>query len=249
MHPSSSFLLVSLSIGMCSIAALADAQAPVPARAPFTLTVTERAGVADITLNAQDAPLEQVAAELGRRLNARFSIGASLAGERVTTRINTQPLETALPALAPRVAIDYEIRGGTATRALDVYLLGRDDTPPALNIAPRGTQQGFVVFGHTEDVAPTSGRDPLTIEGDRNRMTITADQQALAVILMVMAEHLGVQLEMPYAPDRRLNLEFRNARPEDILSRLGPEVIVDIRADLNTGARSIFRLAVAAPTP
>ena len=121
-----------------------------PAQKTYTLRVTKD-GTTDVALDADRAPLSEIAVDLSKRLGARVIVGPSMATETISARFSALSLEQALSSLAPRVYIDYEIRQGAPPAPLGIFLLGLVDPEPAFSAVVRANSQGVLITGNTED--------------------------------------------------------------------------------------------------
>jgi hypothetical protein len=212
---------------------------------PFTASVTSKDGFIDVALTAEGISLAEIAADLSTRLRARIIVGPSVRTETISVNIPATPLEQALTSLAPRVFVDYEIRQDAPPAPRDIYLLGPSDAEPPLNTDARGMSQGLLVEGHTEDTPAKPEDDPLKVMGDQNILTITSKKQPLSLVLMAIGDVLGVPVDAGGAATELVDADIRNARPEDAISRLSPNIRVHVRVDVNRSERKLIRVAAA----
>lgn len=219
-----------------------------PARPAYTLTVTKDV-TPFISLTAEGARLSEVAADLGRRLNARVIVGPSLQDEKITAKFAGTPIEPAMLAIAPRVVIDYEVRQDAEPLPLGVYLLGDADPEPSVTAVVRGTSQGMVISGNTEDTGqPPPADAPLRVVYNKRRLTVFAKQQMLIVVVMTIAETLGVPAEIKYETREIVNANIKDTTNiEDAIAGLSPKVRVYVRSDLNRLDKTLLRIVVVPP--
>jgi hypothetical protein len=219
-------------------------------RRPYTLNVTTGHRFIDVALKADAARLSDIAVDLSKRLDARVMVGPSLQQETISVDVPESALEAALARLAPRVFVDYEVRQGTGATVRDIYLLGPTDTAPDLNTEIRGQSQGLLVTGHTEEMPAAPGEDPLKIAGDRQGLMITVKQQPLSLVAITIADVLGVPLELKYEASEPVDLDIRYyAPPEEVISRLSPNVRLFMRVDVIGQRRAPLRLVVERSVP
>lgn len=212
---------------------------------PYSVTVNDKDGVLDVAVNAKDAKLTDVAAELSKRLRAQVVVGKSLEEEVITVTAQPSALEPAIASLAPRALIDYEIRENTRPSPQTIYLLGLDDPEPTLDTIARGMSQGLLIEGHTEDAPKAPADDPLQVTGDRNLLSITAKKQPLSVVAMAISDVMGVPVDLRYDAGELVDLDVRNARPEDLLPRLSPNVRLYTRVDAQRLESTLIRIVIA----
>lgn len=212
---------------------------------PYSLSVTSREGFIDVAVKADGARLADVATDLSKRLGARIIVGPSMRKETISVNLPETPLEQALASLAPHVLVDYEIRQDARPVPKDIYLLGVSDAQPPLNTDARGMSQGLLITGHTEETAATADDDPLKVTGDKNLLTITSKKQPLSVVVMAIADVLGVPVDLNGDANEPVDIDVRDARPEDLIPRLSPNLRVHVRVDLNKAERTLLRLVVA----
>jgi len=213
-----------------------------------TLTVTSDNQLILVSLKAEGASLSAIAADLEKRLRARVFLGPTLQKETISVSFSDSLLEPALMALAPRIFVDYEIRQNAPAVPLGIYLLDFSDPTPASDAVVRGTSQGVVIEGNTEDVAKTPKEDPLLITGDKNFLSITSRKQPLALVARAIGEVLGIPVEVNDDAGELVEVEIRNAPSEAAIPILSPKIRLYIRADINQGGRTPIKLAIESPT-
>jgi type II secretory pathway component GspD/PulD (secretin) len=218
-----------------------------PAQRPFTLTASTQDGIPEVSVNAENARLSDIAADLSRALGAPVFVGPSLTNETITVQFSGTPLEPALRSLAPRVLIDYEIRQNSPLVPLGIYLAGFADPDPDPTAVVRGNSQGLLITGNTEDTGQPSKDDPLQIVYEKSRLTLRSKQQPLQAVVLAIADTLGVPAEIKYETVEIVNAETRGSAPEDALLALSPSVRLYVRVDANLLNRTLLRIVVARP--
>jgi hypothetical protein len=243
-------ILVLLSAGRMSAAVPVAAASPAPqgarqmAPGAYSLRVTTQP-VTTITLDALQARLVTIAAELGRRLGVQVLVGPSLADELISANFADLTIEAALPLLAPRVLIDYEMRQGQTPTALAVHLLTFADPAPPENVGVHAPSQGVFIEGNTEDTGDRKRDDPLQASYARGLLTLAVREQPLQTVIMVVSDMLGVPADVRYDAMEIISADIFELPPEDALQRLSPNIRVYVRADLNLAARTVVRIVVA----
>lgn len=227
---------------------LIASQAATSAPRPYAVTVNDKDGALDVAVNAKDANLADVAAELSKRLRARVVLGESLKQETITVTVPASALEPALASLAPRALIDYEIRQNVRPAPQIIYLLGLNDADPPLETVARGMSQGLLIEGNTEDVPKAPAEDPLQVTGDRNLLSVISKKQPLNVVAMAISDVIGVPVDLRYDAGELVDLDVRNARPEDIIPRISPNVRLYMRVDAQRLEHTLIRIVVAPPS-
>jgi len=228
--------------------AVPGAVAAQPAR-PYTLTITQE-GAPLVTLAAQGAKLTDLAADIAKRLNAKVIVAPALKDEKVTAQINGSAIEPAMLALAPRVFIDYEVRKGVPPKPLGIYLLGVDDPAPALSAVVQGTSQGLLVTGHTEDTGKPAADAPLRITFDKGRLSVFANQQPLILVVMAIADEIGVPAEIKYPSREVIDVNVRQTPViDETFADLSDNVRVYVRSNANSLEKSVLRVVVVGPEP
>lgn len=214
-----------------------------PARGKYTLRITNQ-GVTEITLNASQASVSEITADLSKRLGVPLFVGPALSKETVSANFLQLQLEPALSALAPRVLIDYEIRQGMQPAPKGIYLLGMNDPEPEINAVIRGAGQGLFIEGNTEDPAQTSADAALQVHGDKNRLTVISKRQPLAVVLSAIGQQLNVPAEVEYDAADLVDADVTDRPAEDVIPALSPKIRVYLRVDVNRFEKTLLRLVV-----
>jgi hypothetical protein len=160
-------------------------------------------------------------------------------------------LEPAMSLLAPHVYIDYEIRADAQPKVLGIFLMGQDDPDPAKNAIVQGSSEAMLIEGNTEDTAEQSevqrDDDPLQVDLKDNHLTIKSEKQPLAVVVMTIAEVLGVPAEIKYDSNEIVDTEIKDTPFEDAIARISPNIRLYVRADLTRSQRTPLRLALVPP--
>ena len=241
--------MINVGLLVVVIASQAAAQAaPLRADQPYTVKVAAKDGVVDLAVKADEAQLTDVATDLSKRLRAQVIVGPSLAKETITVDVPASPLEAALTSLAPRVLIDYEIRPDAKPMPRGIFLLGATDNDPATDTIARGMSQGLLIEGHTEDTPKSEEEDPLRVTGDKNLISIVVKKQPLNIVARAIADVIGVPVDVRYDASELIELDVRNARPEELLPRISPNVRLFVRVDVNRAERTLLRMVIAPPS-
>lgn len=214
-------------------------QSPAPPAAGQHQLEVNTDGLTVITLNAEDARLSEVAADLGRRLRLSVVVGPALARERVTLSFYQFPLEQALAALAPRAYIDYDVRSGQEQRPRAVFLTDVDEPEPDV----RGAMQGILISGHTEETAGGTD-DSLKIAYEDNQLTLLAKEQPLGLVLMAIGETLNAPVDFEANALDPIDANFRSIPIEEAILGLSPNVRLQVRVDVSRGERRIKRIVL-----
>jgi hypothetical protein len=211
----------------------------------------EEGDVIGVSLKADKVRLSEVAAEFSKRLKVPVILGPSLEKESVTMEFTDFTLETALQLLAPCVYMDYEIRSGTPAKRLGILLFGRNDPKPAANAVVQASSQGFLIEGNTEDTGTDSkfeDDDVLQVELDRNYLTVKSKKQPLTVVVLTVADVLGVPAEIKYDSDEIVNTEIKNILFEDAIPKISPNIRLYVRDDLSRFERTALKVSIVPPT-
>lgn len=216
----------------------------------FRLRIT-KGYVTGVSLKADKAKMSDIAADLSKRLGARVVLGPTMSKEALTVEFYDLPLEPALRLLAPRVYLDYEIRANAQPTLLGIFLMGQDDPDPAKNAVVQGSSEAMLIEGNTEDTAEQSevqrDDDPLQVDLDDSHLTIKSKKQPLAVVVMTIAEVLGVPAEIKYDSNEIVDTEIKDTPFEDAIARISPNIRLYVRADLTRSQRTPLRLVLVPP--
>lgn len=228
-------------------AAVPGAAAAQPVPPAYTLAVTKGA-TPFVSLTARDAKLSDVAADLARQLNAQVILGPSLKNERVSARFEGTPIEPAMLAIAPRVYVDYEVRRDAQPLPLGIYLLGADDPDPSISAVVKGNSQGLLVTGNTEDTKPPADA-PLRTVYAKGRLTVFAKQQPLIVVVMAIADELGVPAEIKYQSREVIDVNVKDTPMiDETLAGLSENVRVYVRSNASGVEKTLLRVVVVGPS-
>jgi hypothetical protein len=212
----------------------------------YTLNVASDNQSISLTLKAKGARLSEIAADLEKRLGTQVFLGPALQKETISESFAETGLESALMSLAPRVFVDYELRQDARPVPLGIYLLGVTDPAPPSDAVVRGTSQGVVIEGNTEDVAKDPKEDPLRVVGDRRFLTITSKAQPLALVARAIADVLGIPVDLKYDADELVSADVAGL-PEDVIPRLSPNIRLYIRADVSHAERTPIKIEIERP--
>jgi type II secretory pathway component GspD/PulD (secretin) len=248
-------LLIATSGTFLIVAARPQGQTqPVTAKpAPkkkFRLRIT-KGYITGVSLKADKAKMSEIAADLSKRLGLRVILGPTMSKEAITVEFYDLPLEPALRLLAPRVYLDYEIRANAQPTLLGIFLMGQGDPDPAKNAVVQGSSEAMLIEGNTEDTVEQSevkpADDPLQVDLNDNHLTIKSKKQPLAVVVMTIAEVLGVPAEIKYDSNEIVDTEIKDTPFEDAIARISPNIRLYVRADLTRSQRTPLRLALVPP--
>jgi type II secretory pathway component GspD/PulD (secretin) len=238
-------LMVMLAASVQSAAA----QPAQPAQGRYSLTVTKDI-TPYVTLTAEGAKLSDVAADLARRLGAQVIVAPSLKDEKISAKFAGTPIEPAMLTIAPRVFVDYEVRQDEQPRVLGIYLLGDTDPEPSVSAVVHGSSQGVMISGNTEDTGkPPAADAPLRIIYNKKRLTVYAKQQPLMVVVMAIAEEMGVPAEIKDENVELINVNVKDTPAiEETIAGLSPNVRVYVRSDATRLERTLLRVVVVRST-
>jgi hypothetical protein len=214
---------------------------------PYAMAVRFEDGFINVALRAREARVADIAKDLATQLRARIDVGPGLAREVVTVDLPSSPLEAVLQAIAPRVFVDYEVRQDARPLPLAILLLSPTDPEPKANVVQRGASQGLVISGHTEETPTDDGKDPVAVSGDRHQLSIAARNQPLALVAMVVADTLGVTLDMDYPAGELVLVNVTNLPAEDAVMSISPNIRLHVRVDLSRAERTPLKLRVTRP--
>jgi len=227
------------------------AEQPAKAVKPaFTLRVTNDQ-IIGLSLKAEDAKLSEVAAELSKKLKIPVVVSTIMQKQRVTTNFSDLVLEPALQMLAPQVYIDYEIDStpGTPARPLGIYFQGYNERPPADTAVVRGTSDVMVIEGNTEDVPEKKDEEEgeLKVTYEKGELSVKSKKQPLVVVLYGIANELGIPLEVKNEVLDLVTVNIQKSSVESVLSQLGSNIRLYVRADLQLQQRRPLRMVLVAP--
>jgi hypothetical protein len=223
--------------------------AAAPTRRPHKVTLNLDSRPVGVAIEANDARVSDVAADLGTRLNAKVVLGPEMRDERITVEVSETGLEMALLSLAPRVLVDYEVQRDVAPKPVGIYLLGATDPAPPIDAIVRGLSLGLMFEGNTEDVPLTPEEDPLLVTGDRNHLSVRSRQQPLALVARAIGEVLGIPVDIRYDAIELVTVNLTNGVAEEMVTALSPNARVFVRVDLNQAERTPLKIVLEKSSP
>lgn len=216
----------------------------------FRLRIT-KGYITGVSLKADKAKMSEIAADLSKRLGAQVILGPAMTKQAITVEFYDVPLEPALRLLAPHVYVDYEVRANAEPTVVGIFLNGEDDPDPAKNAVVRGSSEAMLFEGNTEDTAEQAEvqRADQLLQVDRkdNHLTIRSKKQLLAVVVLKIAEVLGVPAEIKYDSNEIVDTEIKDTAFEDAIASLSPNIRLYVRADLTRSQRTPLRLKLVPP--
>lgn len=211
---------------------------------------------ATLTLRAVNAPLAEIAAELGRKLKVPVKLSQLMQSQKVTVSFSGLPLEGALRMLAPQVYVDYEIGGESYAqrKIIALYLYGLDEEPPSPSATVKGDSEVILIEGNTEDSDDSSPEKreekddkPLRVTYVKNQLSVRALKQPLIVVLNEIANKMDVPFEMQHESHEVVDVDFSNLSVEQAVQSLSPNIRLFVRTDLQTYETRPLRLVLVAP--
>jgi hypothetical protein len=244
-------LLIVLTVGHGAFVA-ANGQTPKTTAAPpvkkaYTLRIT-REGIVGVSLKADKARMSEIAADLSKRIGAKVILGPEMQKEALTVDFTDLTFEQAMRLLAPHVYLDYEIRAGIEPKLLGVLLFATNDPAPATNAVVEGSSQAMLIEGNTEDNGQPSDDDPLQVDlDDSDRLTIKSKKQPLVVVVLTIADVLGVPAEIKSDSTEIVDTEIKDIVFPDAITRLSPNIRLYLREDLTLSRKTALRLILDPP--
>lgn len=233
--------------------AAVKAAADAPAKSPWQLRVSKTLPQT-FSLKANDAPLSEVAAELGKLAKVPVHVGGVMQGVKISLDFSDLPLEPTLRLLAPQSYVDYETGGADAApKPLALYLYGANEAPPASNLAVNSNTQTLLIEGDTEEGTEeyekkvAAEENPLRITFANKQLSVRADKQPLTVVLYKIASEMGVPFDLRHESTEVIDVKFSNYSLEHALRTLSPSVRFYYRADLQSFETQPLRIALVAP--
>jgi type II secretory pathway component GspD/PulD (secretin) len=207
---------------------------------------------ATLTLRAKDAPLTEIAAEIGRQLGVPVVLSPVMKLQRLTVEIKGLPLETFMKSIAPQPYADFVLTGGQQQPSyLALYLYAYNEKPPAIDAAVKGNSQAVLIqgtFGEEDNAAQATKPDePLQVTVENNLLSVVARKQPLAYVLAEIAEKYGFPFEMEFETNELVDITFSKYTLEQTISSLTPNVRLYFRTDLQTYQTKPLRLVLGAP--
>jgi hypothetical protein len=221
------------------------------ARPEFSLRVSTK-NLLTFSLEAEKAPLANIAAELSKKLKVPVLLGHTAKYLAVTTSFKRITLEPAMQMLAPHVYIDYEVNPapGAQPRPIGIYLNSYDDPEPAINAVVTSKSEAILIEGHTEEgteAAPAEKEEPTKISFEQNYLSVTAKRQPLSVVLYNIAYELRIPFELKWESTDVVDVDIERLPLEEAMSRLSPHVRLYVRANLQNSERKPFRMVLVRP--
>jgi hypothetical protein len=223
---------------------------------PTRVRITSRQPLL-VNMRSKNAPLSEIAAELGAKLNIAISLSPLMQKQRVTVEFDGLPLEGALRLLAPHPYVDYIVNGdsASASKPIAIYLYALNEEPPSTSIALKNNAQTIVVEGNTETINETPaagvGPDevkPLKVSLKDGTLLITARRQPLSAVLYDLASAVGIPLEVQYESNALIDLNYKGGSLEDaVRTSLPASVRLYTRVDLMTFKSRPLLITLVAP--
>ncbi len=224
------------------------------AQPAWRLKVTRKAPLS-MGLSAKNAPLTEIAAELGRKLKIPVILTPLMQKQRVTLEFEETPLEGALRLLAPQVFVDYELSGnaGIAAKPVGIYLQGLNEEPPMDSTVVKGDSEAILFSGNTEDGLDTTTveateKQPLRVMVERSQISVHARKQPLTAVLYEIASKVDIPFEMKYESTELVDVDFNNFSMEQAVQTLSPNIRLYQRTNLTNYEVRPLRLVLVPPT-
>jgi hypothetical protein len=256
-------------VALLLFAAAAMAQTPAPqptaqppkvvaqkgAAQPSWRLVVSKGSPTMVTLKAKDAPLTEIAAELGKKLKTPVVLSPLMQKQRVTLDFTSVPVEGAVRMLAPLPYIDYELSGDGATqpRVLGIFLYAFNEEPPARDAVTKGSEEAILIAGNTEEGTEAYEKErqkddaPLSVKFERNLVSVRARQQPLTVVLYEIASKVDIPFEMKYESSDLVDVNFSNYTLEQAARALSPNIRLYQRVNLTNYESTPLRLSLVQP--
>ncbi|HVF48443.1 MAG TPA: hypothetical protein VNA19_00070 [Pyrinomonadaceae bacterium] len=231
-----------------------EAAATKEKKAAWRLDVSEKAPET-FSLKATDAPLTEIAAELGRKLKVPVTLSPVMQKQKVTLDFSALPLDGTLRMLAPVPFVDYEVSGDFSAppKPLAVYLYALNENPPANSTAINASSEALLIEGDTEEgtesyeKAKEKGDVPLAVTYTKNQLTVHAKKQPLTVVLYKIASEIGVPFDLRYESTEVVDVNLTNSSLDSALRSISPSVRFYYRTDLQNLEIQPLRIALVAP--
>jgi hypothetical protein len=228
-------------------------QKPEQTRPAWRLRVAQSAPVT-LSLDAVNAPLTEIAAEIGRKLNVPVILSTLIQNQRITLEFTKLPLEAALGLLAPQYYIDYVVGGDDAfqPKHVGIFLQAYNEAPPPLSVAGRkGVTLALVVEGElsdSEDNAKAETDDPpLIVNYEQKQLTVRARKQPIAVVLSEIAVRVGVPFDLEADSTEIVDASFYRYPLDQALRNLSPSARLYFRTGSHSSEITPLRIVLAAP--
>lgn len=201
-----------------------------------------------ISLNAENAKLSAIAAELSSKLKIPVKLSGVMEKQRSSAKYSDLLLEPAMQLLAPVVFIDYQIDSapGAKPRPLGIFLLAYNEPPPAADAVVKSKSQAFVIMGNTEangdDEADDS--DPIQTSYKNGNLTAKAKDQPIVDVMFQIAYDAGVPFEGPEESKELVTINVKDRPLEQAVLDISPNLRLFVRADLFHATRTVLRIVV-----
>ena len=252
-------MLAAVSSGTAAQQQPAKAAAPPPAQAAkseqkktWDLQISKSTPVT-YNLKAREAPLTEIAAEIGRKLKAQVTLSPLMSKQKVTVEFDAMTLDGALRMLAPQVYVDYEMGGEAVAepKPLAVYLYAANETPPSVTASIKNNTEAMLIEGDTEEGTDEYEKNKkeaaLEVSYARNQLSVRARRQPLTIVLYKIASEIGVPFDLRHESAEIVDINFANYALDQAMRSISPSVRFYFRADLTTSQILPLRIALVAP--
>jgi hypothetical protein len=209
-----------------------------------------------VRLQAAEAPLTEVVADLSHQLNIPIMLSPVMKAQQVSVDPIELPLESALRLLAPQVFIDRLIVGGVnSTQILAIYLGGVNESDWLSAATVQGiSSQVMLIEGDTDDlfnppaVNKEGGEDerPIKVSYAHDRLTVHARKQPLSVVLFEIARVMNVPFDIQRGSGEVVDVDFSGLPIEQVILSLPPSVSLYVRTNALTTESTPLRLVLGA---
>lgn len=182
-----------------------------------------------LTVRANEAPLNEIAAELSRQLKTPVILSRVMQKQLVTLDFEDLPLESALQTMAPIPYVHYELQGNSAPICREIFLNAYNEPAPAPKLASQTVS--FIMEGDTESTG-NSKEDPLQVSYRNQRLSVKVKKQSLTAVLDRIAQQLGVNFSMKQDSNELVDLDIKEMTLEEAVSYFPPSVHLHVRKDL-----------------
>ena len=182
-----------------------------------------------LTVRANQAPLNQIAAELSLRLKTPVILSRVMQKQLVTLDLQDMPLESALQSMAPLPYIHYELQGNSAPICREIFLNAYNEPVPVPKLENKIVS--FIMEGDTESTGD-SKEDPLYVSYRNQRLSVKVKKQSLTAVLDRIAVQLGVNFSMKQDSNELVDLDIKEMSLEEAISYFPPTVHLHVRKDL-----------------
>ena len=183
-----------------------------------------------LTVHAVNARIVSVAAEIQRQLKVPVRLSPLMRRQRVALDFIDVPLDHGLQMLAPRLIVDYVVRGGLGNpERLGIYLQAANEADPELNASFPNNSETLVIEGDTE--AAPAIREPVWVSYAGNRLSVQAHNQPLSYVLAQVASKVGVPFDLRSDTDEMIDIELNHYSLEQAMRSLPPSARLFVRKD------------------